>query len=93
MDKMLKIAELLGEENVQKLKDGITEMLLDAVKSDFDDATKYDYIINFEELFEEVREEAFANIKDKLVKKYTSEIESRFEELFQKNKQDKGAAE
>lgn len=82
MEKILKIAELLGEENAQKIKDEITEILIEYLKNDLD--SMCDYIIGYEELFGEVREQVFANVKDKMVKKYTSEIENKFEELFNK---------
>ena len=80
MEKVLRIAELLGEENAQKLKDEITEMLLETMKNDLDNMCTY--LIDFEELFEDVRKEVFANVKDKMVEKYTEEIELKFEELF-----------
>lgn len=57
MEKILKIAELLGEENAQKIKNEISE-------------------------FEDVRREVFANVRSKMVAKYTAEIEKKFEELF-----------
>lgn len=80
MEKILKIAELLGEENAQNIKDEISEILLDYLKSDLDNMC--DYIIDFEELFEDVRKEVFSNVRDKMVKKYTAEIEKKFDELI-----------
>jgi len=80
MEKILKIAELLGEENAQKIKDEISEILLDYLKSDL--GSMCDYIIDYEDLFEDVRKEVFANVRDKMVKKYTAEIEKKFDELF-----------
>lgn len=80
MEKILKIAELLGEENTQKIKDEISEILLDYLKSDLNNMC--DYIIDYEELFEDVRKEVFANVRDKMVKKYTAEIEKKFDELI-----------
>lgn len=80
MEKILKIAELLGEENAQKIKDEISEILLDYLKSDLDNMC--DYIIDYEDLFEDVRKEVFSNVRDKMVKKYTAEIEKKFDELI-----------
>lgn len=80
MEKILKIAELLGEENAQKIKDGIAETLLDYLKKDLEDME--DYIINYNELFEDVRDEVYANVRDKMIKKYTAEIEKKFDELL-----------
>ena len=85
MADILKIAELLGEENAQKLKDSITELLLDTIKNDLD--SMCNYLIDFEYLFDEVRDAVFANVKDKMVKKYTSEIERKFDEIFQNRKE------
>jgi len=80
MDKILKIAELLGEENAQKIKDEISKILLDYLKIDLDNMSSY--FIDYEELFEDVRKEVFDNVKAKMVAKYTAEIEKKFEELF-----------
>lgn len=81
MDGILKIAELLGEDNAQKLRDGITEMLLEHVRTNLDDLS--DYLLKFEKLFEEVSDEVCDNVKDKMIKKYTKEVGKKFEESFQ----------
>ena len=80
MDGMLKIAELLGEDNAQKLKDGITEMLLDYVRANLENFSEY--LLNFEKLFDEVCEEVSDKVKDKMIKKYTKEVGKKFEEAF-----------
>lgn len=74
------IAELLGEENAQLLRNEITKMVLNHIECDFDEME--DYLIDFEDLFDEVRHEVFDNVKDKMIKKYTNEIEVKFEELI-----------
>lgn len=83
MEEVLRIAKLLGEENTQKLKDGITELLLNTIEDDLHDMGTY--LIEFSDLFEEVRNEVFKDVKDKMVKEYTSQIENKFEELFKKS--------
>ncbi len=83
MEEVLRIAKLLGEENTQKLKDGITELLLNTIEDDLHDMGTY--LIEFCDLFEEVRNEVFKDVKDKMVKEYTSQIENKFEELFKKS--------
>lgn len=80
MNSFSSIAELLGEQNIERLKDGIIDLLLDAIKNDLD--TMNEYLIDFDDLFDEVRREVFENVKDKMVNKYTNEIEMRFEELM-----------
>lgn len=81
MDGMLRIAELLGEDNAQKLKDGITEMLLDYVRVNLENFS--DYLLNFEKLFDEVCSEVSDGVKDKMIKKYAKEVGKKFEEAFQ----------
>lgn len=81
MDGMLRIVELLGEDNAQKLKDGITEILLEYVRANLEDFSNY--LLNFEKLFDEVCEEVCDKVKDKMIKKYTKEVGKKFEELFQ----------
>lgn len=34
MEEILKITELLGEDNTKRLRDGITELLLNTIKDD-----------------------------------------------------------
>lgn len=80
MNSFSSIAELLGEQNIERLKDGIIDLLLDVIKNDLD--TMNEYLIDFDDLFDEVRREVFENVKDKMVNKYTNEIEMRFEELM-----------
>lgn len=81
MDGMLRIAKLLGEDNAHKLKDGITEMLLDYVRANLENFSNY--LLNFENLFDEVCREVSDEVKDKMIKKYTKEVGKKFEEAFQ----------
>lgn len=79
-DKILEIAKLLGEDNAQRLKDELMDFLLDYLKSDVEGMCEY--LIDFEDLFDEVRKEVFENVKDKMIKRYTNEIEAQFEALL-----------
>lgn len=78
-DKLLEIAKLLGEDNAKRLQDELTDFLLYYLKDDVESMSEY--LIDFEDLFAEVRKEVFTNVKDKMIKKYTEEIETKFEEL------------
>ena len=80
MSNFSNIAELLGNDNEQRLKDGIVELLLNHIKDDLD--AMNEYLIDFEDLFDKVRHDVFDNVKDKMIKKYTKEIEAKFEELI-----------
>lgn len=60
---------LLGRENTKRLEDGITDIILEQVKNDFEDSDTYilspDDIIDFAE---RCKEKAFANIEVEMVK-------------------------
>lgn len=40
------------------------------------------YLIEFDDLFEDVRRNVFADVRDKMIKRYTNEIEVKFENLL-----------
>lgn len=65
-----KLIELLGEDNVKKIEDGITEIILDRIRADLE---YYDtYILepdDITEFAERCKEKAFANIKAELIEK------------------------
>ena len=72
-----KIAEFLGEENEKRLKDGITDMLLERAQTDIDEKYKYEYIIAFDYIYEEVAKEIEKEVKEKLKGKYMKMLEEK----------------
>lgn len=82
MDNALKIIGLLGEKDAQKLRDGITEMLLRTTEKELEDMC--DYVIDYERLFEEVEKQAFENVKAKMIARYEKKIEEKFEKIMDK---------
>lgn len=62
------ITELLGEERVEKLKDGICEAILDRVKNDLE---HWDEYLVYPPDFTNVFGEAYESIEKKLKKIYT----------------------
>ena len=81
MEELTKIAKLLGEENEKKLKDSITDMLIERFESDLDDMGCY--MIDYEALFDEIRKEVKSAMKDKVTKMYMAKAEEKFSELFE----------
>lgn len=80
MENLTKIAKLLGEENEKKLKDTITDLLIQQFENDLHDMSEY--MFDYEEIFDKVREEVTAIMKDKIAKAYIAKAEAKFKELF-----------
>lgn len=81
MKELVKIVELLGEENEKRLKDTITDLLIEQVENDLNDMSCY--MIDYESLFDEIRDEVKNNLKTKFTKKYMEKAERKFSELFE----------
>ena len=82
MENLTNIINLLGEENAQRLRDGITDLLLHQVERDIEDKYQYDYIIAFDSLFEEVKEKIEEEFKEKAVEKYRERMDKELEKMF-----------
>ena len=62
------IAKLLGEENEKRLKDAITDALIQTAEDDIRERYKYDYIIAFDSIYEEVNRELQEEMKQRWLK-------------------------
>ena len=82
MKELTRIIELLGEDNEKRLRDGITDILLNQVEKDIDDKYQYNYIIAFDDIFEEVKERIEEEFKEKLAEKYRERMNKEFEKIF-----------
>ena len=82
MKELTNIINLLGEENEKRLKDGITDLLLQQVERDLADRYEYEYIIAFDHLFEEAKELIEKEFKEKLAEKYREQINKELERMF-----------
>ena len=70
MDKIRGLMKLLGEENNKKIKDKVTQFIIDAIEDDIDDYNRDSYILNPEEIIDfvnECKEEAFKRVKEDVV--------------------------
>ena len=77
MDKITGLMELLGEENNKKLKDKVTQFIIDAVEDDIRDYDRDSYILNPEEIIDfvdECKEEAFKRVKEDVVNQMVDKI-------------------
>ena len=77
MDKITGLMELLGEENNKKIKDKVTQFIIDAVEDDIRDYDRNNYILNPEEIIDfvnECKEEAFKRIKEDVVNQMVDKI-------------------
>ena len=77
MDKMTGLMELLGEENNKKIKDKVTQFIIDAIEDDIRDYDRNSYILNPEEIIDfvnECKEEAFKRVKEDVVAQMADKI-------------------
>jgi hypothetical protein len=77
MDKITGLMELLGEENNKKIKDKVTQFIIDAVEDDISEYDRNNYILNPEEIIDfvnECKEEAFKRIKEDVVNQMVDKI-------------------
>lgn len=82
MEKCLEVAKLLGEENANRLKDTVTDLLIKRCEDELDDMGVY--MIDYENLFEEVENEVRAIVKNKIMQVYLAKTESKISELLEK---------
>ena len=77
MDKITGLIELLGEENNKKIKDKVTQFIIDAIEDDISDYDRENYILNPEEIIDFVnkcKEEAFKRVKEDVVNQMVDKI-------------------
>lgn len=77
MDKITGLMELLGEDNNKKIKDKVTQFIIDAVEDDIRDYDRDSYLLNPEEIIDfvnECKEEAFKRIKEDVVSQMVDKI-------------------
>ena len=77
MDKITGLMELLGEENNKKIKDKVTQFIIDAVEDDIRDYDRNNYILNPDEIVDfvnECKEEAFKRVKEDVVNQMVDKI-------------------
>ena len=77
MDKITGLIGILGEENNKKIKDKVTQFIIDAVEDDIRDYDKNSYILNPEEIIDfvnECKEEAFKRVKEDVVNQMVDKI-------------------
>ena len=77
MDKITGLMELLGEENNKKIKDKVTQFIIDAIEDDIHDYNRDSYILNPQEIIDfvnECKEEAFKRIKEDVINQMVDKI-------------------
>ena len=77
MDKITGLMELLGEENNKKIKDKVTQFIIEAIEDDIHDYNRESYILNPEEIIDfvnECKEETFKRVKEDVVNQMVDKI-------------------
>ena len=80
MKNLTEFAKLLGEDNEKRLKDAITDLLIQQFEDDLQNMSVY--MCDYECIFDEVSKEVTAIMKDKIAKAYLAKAEANFNELF-----------
>ena len=77
MDKITGLIELLGEDNNKKIKDNVTQFIIDAIEDDIHDYDRENYILNPDEIIDfvnECKEEAFKRVKETVINQMVDKI-------------------
>ena len=77
MDKITGLMDLLGEENTKKIKDTVTQFIIDAMEDDMHQYSRDSYILNPEEIIDfvnECKDEAFKRIKEDVINQMVDKI-------------------
>lgn len=77
MDKITGLIGILGEENNKKIKDKVTQFIIDAIEDDIRDYDRNSYILNPEEIIDfvnECKEEAFKRVKEDVITQMVDKI-------------------
>ena len=77
MDKITGLIKILGEENNKKIKDEVTQFIIDAAEDDIRDYDRNNYILNPEEIIDfvnECKEEAFKRVKEDAIAQMVDKI-------------------
>ena len=77
MDKITGLMGLLGEDNNNKIKDKVTQFIIDAIEDDIHCYERNSYILDPEEIIDfvnECKEEAFKRVKEDVVNKIVDKI-------------------
>ena len=77
MDKITGLMELLGEDNNKKIKDKVTQFIIDAIEDDIHDYDRENYILDPDEIIDfvnECKKEAFKRVKEDVVNQMVDKI-------------------
>ena len=80
MEELLAITKVLGEENEKRFKDAVTDLLIEQVKDDLENMSNY--LIDWEELFDEIRAEIKEEFREKVRTMYMKAAEQKLSEVF-----------
>lgn len=77
VERISPLEQLLGEDNIKRLQDGITDIILKQIKNDFEDCSEY--ILNPDDIMEfaeRCKEKAFLNIETEIIKNIEMNMKS-----------------
>lgn len=72
------LVALLGENNVQRLQDEITELMISQIQEDMREV----YLFNFNELIEDIEKEVRADLRAKVAARYKVMVDQYVDKMF-----------
>lgn len=78
-DKISALIELLGEDNTNRIKEKVSDFIIEAMQDDIQDYNRESYILNPEDIIDfvnECKEEAFKRIKEDVVNQMVGKIKA-----------------
>lgn len=76
VERISPLEQLLGEDNIKRLQDGITDIILKQIKNDFEDCSEFLNPDDIMEFAERCKEKAFLNIETEIVKNIEMNMKS-----------------
>lgn len=73
------IAKLLGEENEKRLRDEVTDILIEHIRDELWDWDRY--LFDWDEMFAQIYDEVCNSAKEKLTAKYMADLNKKLSEL------------
>ena len=83
MENLNNIAKLLGEENEKRLKNAITNLIIEHIDDELSDYDRY--LIDWDNLLYDVRNDVEQRIKDRVFNMYMNQAEKKLEKFFEEN--------
>lgn len=80
MENVNKLINLLGEDNEKRLRDNVTDLIIDAMRDDLESYNRENYILDADDVIDfiaQCQKEAFEKIKPRIINDFMEKIEKK----------------